>query len=581
MFHNPMDPPIPASSTSRRAAAAPRRRIGRRCCCACTFATASVKRLHDRDPRRVRRARSPASKSASVKVTGDYAYGYLRTETRRAPARAQESRSISNARRHTSFASVFVYPEVDETIEVEINPADLRIDTYRASRRRRPAHQQDRLGGADHASADEHRRAVPERPLAAPQPRRGDGDAASRDCTSSSCASGRPSSRSSRTPRPTSAGATRSGRYVLDQSRIKDLRTNVESRQHAGGARWRSRRLHRGEPEAGCVGEREERARRAAGGREPDRRRAARQAHCVARARQRLSRTTSARCARRRSCTTRTTKRRTRSSISRRSRVSVAGRMLLKRVMGKASFATLQDMSGRIQLYVTHAMPSARERTTRSSTGTWAISSARRNAVQDQDRRADGQGDRAAPAGEGAAPAAGEIPRARPTRSRSTASATSTSITSPESRARVRRALADRAGDARILRRARLSRGRDADDASDPGRRGGAAVHHAPQRARTWICYLRIAPELYLKRLVVGGLEKVFEINRNFRNEGISTRHNPEFTMLEFYEAYPRLPLPDGPDRGAAARSRAEGVWHDDDRLPGMRRSIWASRSTA
>ena len=50
--------------------------------------------------------------------------------------------------------------------------------------------------------------------------------------------------------------------------------------------------------------------------------------------------------------------------------------------------------------------------------------------------------------------------------------------------------------------------------------------------------YLRIAPELYLKRLTVGGLERVFEINRNFRNEGISTEHNPEFTMLEFYEAY-------------------------------------------
>jgi lysyl-tRNA synthetase class 2 len=50
--------------------------------------------------------------------------------------------------------------------------------------------------------------------------------------------------------------------------------------------------------------------------------------------------------------------------------------------------------------------------------------------------------------------------------------------------------------------------------------------------------YLRIAPELYLKRLVVGGLEKVFEINRNFRNEGMSTQHNPEFTMMEFYEAY-------------------------------------------
>ena len=50
--------------------------------------------------------------------------------------------------------------------------------------------------------------------------------------------------------------------------------------------------------------------------------------------------------------------------------------------------------------------------------------------------------------------------------------------------------------------------------------------------------YLRIAPELYLKRLVVGGFDRVFEINRNFRNEGLSVRHNPEFTMMEFYAAY-------------------------------------------
>ena len=69
---------------------------------------------------------------------------------------------------------------------------------------------------------------------------------------------------------------------------------------------------------------------------------------------------------------------------------------------------------------------------------------------------------------------------------------------------------------------------------------GGAAArpfvtHH---NALDMQLFLRIAPELYLKQLVVGGLEKVFEINRNFRNEGISTRHNPEFTMLEFYEAY-------------------------------------------
>src|SRR3569832_1682685 len=50
--------------------------------------------------------------------------------------------------------------------------------------------------------------------------------------------------------------------------------------------------------------------------------------------------------------------------------------------------------------------------------------------------------------------------------------------------------------------------------------------------------FLRIAPELYLKRLIVGGMERVYEINRNFRNEGIDRQHNPEFTMLEFYEAY-------------------------------------------
>ena len=69
---------------------------------------------------------------------------------------------------------------------------------------------------------------------------------------------------------------------------------------------------------------------------------------------------------------------------------------------------------------------------------------------------------------------------------------------------------------------------------------GGAAArpfitHH---NALDMQLFLRIAPELYLKRLVVGGLERVFEINRNFRNEGISVRHNPEFTMMEFYQAY-------------------------------------------
>jgi peptide chain release factor 2 len=71
-------------------------------------------------------------KSASLKVTGPYAYGHLRTETG-IHRLVRKSPFDSNARRHTSFASVFVYPEVDDSIEVEINPAELRIDTYRAS----------------------------------------------------------------------------------------------------------------------------------------------------------------------------------------------------------------------------------------------------------------------------------------------------------------------------------------------------------------------------------------------------------------------------------------------------------------
>jgi peptide chain release factor 2 len=71
-------------------------------------------------------------KSASLKVSGDYAYGTLRTETG-VHRLVRKSPFDANARRHTSFASVFVYPEVDETVEIELNPADIRVDTYRAS----------------------------------------------------------------------------------------------------------------------------------------------------------------------------------------------------------------------------------------------------------------------------------------------------------------------------------------------------------------------------------------------------------------------------------------------------------------
>ena len=71
-------------------------------------------------------------KSASIKLEGEYAYGHLRTETG-IHRLVRKSPFDANARRHTSFASVFAYPEVDDSIEVEINPADLRVDTYRAS----------------------------------------------------------------------------------------------------------------------------------------------------------------------------------------------------------------------------------------------------------------------------------------------------------------------------------------------------------------------------------------------------------------------------------------------------------------
>ena len=74
--------------------------------------------------------------------------------------------------------------------------------------------------------------------------------------------------------------------------------------------------------------------------------------------------------------------------------------------------------------------------------------------------------------------------------------------------------------------------------------------------------YLRIATELYLKRLIVGGLERVYEIGKDFRNESVSYKHQPEFTMLEWYEAYADLPGHDGAHRGAGRAGRARGARH-------------------
>jgi lysyl-tRNA synthetase class 2 len=210
--------------------------------------------------------------------------------------------------------------------------------------------------------------------------------------------------------------------------------------------------------------------------------------------------------------------------------------MLLKRVMGKASFATLQDMSGRIQLYIT----------------TDALGVDAHDAFKHWDL-----GDIVGARGTLFKTRTGEL-TVKVTELRLLAKALRPLpekfhgltdleqkyrqryvdlITSPESR----RVFIARSAIVQAMREFFVARGYlEVETPMMHPIPGGAAArpfitHH---NALDTDLYLRIAPELYLKKLVVGGLEKVFEINRSFRNEGISTRHNPEFTMLEFYEAF-------------------------------------------
>lgn len=217
-------------------------------------------------------------------------------------------------------------------------------------------------------------------------------------------------------------------------------------------------------------------------------------------------------------------------------KVAVAGRMLLKRVMGKASFATLQDMSGRIQLYVTtdalgadaHEafkhwdlgdIVGARGTLFKTKTGELTVKVAElrllAKALRPLPEKFHGLSD-----------------QEQKYRQRYV-----DLITSPESR----RVFAARSKIVQTMREFFVVRGYlEVETPMMHPIPGGAAArpfvtHH---NALDTDLFLRIAPELYLKKLVVGGMEKVFEINRNFRNEGISTRHNPEFTMLEFYEAF-------------------------------------------
>ena len=216
--------------------------------------------------------------------------------------------------------------------------------------------------------------------------------------------------------------------------------------------------------------------------------------------------------------------------------VTVAGRLMLKRVMGKASFASLQDMSGRIQLYLTDSYPGKAEH---EAFKHWDI------------------GDLVGIGGVLFKTKTGEVTIRVKTvqllaKSLRPLPDKFHGLTDQELKYRQRYVDLVMNEETRLVfvQRTRIIQAlrgfllaRHYLEVETPMMQpipGGAAArpfttHH---NALDMDLYLRIAPELYLKRLVVGGFEKVFEVNRNFRNEGISTRHNPEFTMLEFYAAY-------------------------------------------
>ncbi len=216
--------------------------------------------------------------------------------------------------------------------------------------------------------------------------------------------------------------------------------------------------------------------------------------------------------------------------------VSVAGRMMLKRVMGKASFATVQDMSGRIQLFISNDNTGEDAHTAFKhydlgdiigATGVLFKTKTNELSVRVTGLRLLTKALRPLPE-----KFHGLTDQEQKYRQRHV-----DLITNEETR----KVFTIRSKTIQAIRDFFMSH--DYLEVETPMMHpipGGAAAkpfttHH---NALDMQMYMRIAPELYLKRLVVGGFEKVFEINRNFRNEGLSTRHNPEFTMIEFYEAY-------------------------------------------
>jgi lysyl-tRNA synthetase class 2 len=216
--------------------------------------------------------------------------------------------------------------------------------------------------------------------------------------------------------------------------------------------------------------------------------------------------------------------------------VRVAGRMMLKRVMGKASFATIQDLSGRIQLYITNDKAGAEVHTDFKrwdigdivgAVGTLFRTRTGELTVQVNELRLLAKSLRPLPE-----KFHGLTDQEAKYRQRYL-----DLITNDQSRF----TFVARSRMIQSIRDYMITHGfLEVETPMMHPIPGGAAAkpfttHH---NALDMELFLRIAPELYLKRLVVGGFEKVFEVNRNFRNEGLSPRHNPEFTMMEFYEAY-------------------------------------------
>jgi lysyl-tRNA synthetase, class II len=210
----------------------------------------------------------------------------------------------------------------------------------------------------------------------------------------------------------------------------------------------------------------------------------------------------------------------------------VAGRIMAMRKFGKAAFFCLADSSDRTQVYVRKDTIGDQS----SRNGMWAISSASKATVQDQDRRTVAGGRLPADDHQVAAAPAGKFHGLTDVETRYRQRYLDL-IVNPETREVFKK----RVEIIRLIREFLSNRGyMEVETPMMQPVPGGATAkpfktHH---NALDMDLYLRIAPELYLKRLLVGGFEKVFEINRNFRNEGLSTRHNPEFTMLEFYQAY-------------------------------------------